>query len=58
MKAQEQAGSRFSRDLQVDDEDTEKTISWFAGIGFDEDLDRIVSDFKNFSEKIRAEKKS
>lgn len=57
LKAQEQAGSRFSRDLQVDDEDTEKTISWFAGIGFDEDLDRIVSDFKNFSEKIRAEKK-
>lgn len=57
LEAQEQAGSRFSRDLQVDDEGTEKTISWFAGIGFDEDLDIIASDFKNFSEKIRAEKK-
>lgn len=57
LEAQEQAGSRYSRDLQVDDEGTEKTISWFAGIGFDEDLDIIASDFKNFSEKIRAEKK-
>lgn len=57
LEAQEQAGSRYSRDLQVDDEDTERIISRFAGIGFDEDLVGIANDYKKFSETIREEKK-
>lgn len=57
LEAQEQAGSRYSRDLQVDDKDTERIISRFAGIGFDDDLEDIANDFKNFSETIREAKK-
>ena len=57
LKAQEQAGSRYSRDLQVDDKDTERIISRFAGIGFDDDLENISNDCKNFSETIREAKK-
>ena len=57
LEAQEQAGSRYSRDLQVDDKDTERIISRFAGIGFDDDLENIANDYKNFSETIREAKK-
>lgn len=57
LEAQEQAGSRYSRDLQVDDKDTERIISRFAGIGFDDDLENISNDYKNFSEIIREAKK-
>lgn len=57
LEAQEQAGSRYSRELQVDDEDTEMAISRFAGIGFDEDLEKIVNDYKQFAETIREAKK-
>ena len=57
LEAQEQAGSRYSRDLQVDDKDTERIISRFAGIGFDDDLENISNDYKNFSETIREARK-
>ena len=57
MEAQEQAGSRYSRDLQVDDKDTESIISRFAGIGFDDDLEIIANDYKKFSESTREVKK-
>lgn len=57
LEAQEQAGSRYTRDLQVDDKDTERIISRFAGIGFDDDLENISNDYKNFSETIREAKK-
>ena len=57
LEAQEQAGSRYSRDLQVDDKDTERIISRFAGIGFDDDLEIIVNGYKNFSESTREVKK-
>lgn len=57
LEAQEQAGSRYSRDLQVDDKDNERIISRFAGIGFDDDLENISNDYKNFSETIREAKK-
>ena len=57
LEAQEQAGSRYSHDLQVDDKDTERIISRFAGIGFDDDLENIANDYKNFSETIREAKK-
>lgn len=57
LEAQEQAGSRYSRDLQVDDKDTERIISRFAGIGFYDDLENISNDYKNFSETIREAKK-
>lgn len=57
LEAQEQAGSRYSRDLQVDDKDTERIISRFAGIGFDDDLENIANGYKNFSETIREAKK-
>ena len=57
LEAQEQAGSRYSRDLQVDDKDTESIISRFAGIGFDDDLEIIANDYKKFSESTREVKK-
>ena len=57
LEAQGQAGSRYSRDLQVDDKDTERIILRFAGIGFDNDLENIANDYKNFSETIREAKK-
>ena len=57
LEAQEQAGSRYSRDLQVDDKDTERIILRFAGIGFDNDLENIANDYKNFSKTIREAKK-
>lgn len=57
LEAQEHAGSRYSRDLQVDDKDTERIISRFAGIGFDDDLEIIANDYKKFSESIREAKK-
>lgn len=57
MEAQEQAGSRYSRDLQVDDKDTERIISRFAGIGFDDDLEIIANDYKKLSESTREVKK-
>lgn len=57
LRAQEQAGSRYSRDLQVDDKDTESIISRFAGIGFDDDLEIITNDYKKFSESTREVKK-
>lgn len=57
LEAQEQAGSRYSHDLQVDDYDTERIISRFAGIGFDDDLEIIANDYKKFSESTREVKK-
>lgn len=57
LEAQGQAGSRYSRDLQVDDKDTERIILRFAGIGFDNDLENIANNYKNFSETIREAKK-
>lgn len=57
LEAQEQAGSRYSRDLQVDDKDTERIISRFAGIGFDDDLEKIANDYKKFLETTREVKK-
>lgn len=57
LEAQEQAGSRYSHDLQVDDYDTERIISRFAGIGFDDDLEIIANDYKKFSESTREAKK-
>lgn len=57
LEAQEQAGSRYSHDLQVDDYDTERIISRFAGIGFDDDLEKIANDYKKFSESTREAKK-
>lgn len=57
LEAQEQAGSRYSRDLQVDDKDTERIISRFAGIGFDDDLEKIANDYKKFLETTREIKK-
>lgn len=57
LEAQEQAGSRYSHDLQVDDKDTERIISRFAGIGFDDDLEIIANDYKKFSESTREVKK-
>ena len=57
LEAQEQAGSRYSRELQVDDKDTERIISRFAGIGFDDDLEIIANDYKKFSESTREVKK-
>lgn len=57
LEAQEQAGSRYSHDLQVDDKDTERIISRFAGIGFDDDLEIIANSYKKFSETTREVKK-
>lgn len=57
LEAQEQAGSRYSHDLQVDDKDTERIISRFAGIGFDDDLEIIANNYKKFSETTREVKK-
>lgn len=57
LEAQEQAGSRYSHDLQVDDYDTERIILRFAGIGFDDDLEIIANDYKKFSESTREIKK-
>lgn len=57
LEAQEQAGSRYSHDLQVDDYDTERIILRFAGIGFDDDLEIIANDYKKFSESTREVKK-
>ena len=57
LEAQEQAGSRYSHDLQVDDYDTERIISRFSGIGFDDDLEIIANDYKKFSESTREVKK-
>lgn len=57
LEAQEQAGSRYSHDLQVDDKDTERIISRFAGIGFDDDLKIIANNYKKFSETTREVKK-
>ena len=57
LEAQEQAGSRYSHDLQVDDKDTERIISRFAGIGFDDDLEIIANDYKKLSESTREVKK-
>lgn len=57
LEALEQAGSRYSHDLQVDDKDTERIISRFAGIGFDDDLEIIANDYKKFSESTREVKK-
>ena len=57
LEAQEQVGSRYSHDLQVDDYDTERIISRFAGIGFDDDLEIIANDYKKFSESTREVKK-
>lgn len=57
LEAQEQAGSRYSYDLQVDDKDTERIISRFAGIGFDDDLKIIANNYKKFSETTREVKK-
>lgn len=57
LEAQEQAGSRYSHDLQVDDYDTERIISRFAGIGFDDDLEEIANNYEKFSDIIREAKK-
>ena len=57
FEAQEQAGSRYSRDLQVDDKYTERIIFRFAGIGFDDDLEKIANDYKKFLETTREIKK-
>lgn len=56
-EAQEQAGSRYSYDLQVEDEDIEKEIFRFSGVGFEADASDIIKTFDKFAESIREEKK-
>ena len=57
QEAQEQAGSRYSRDLQVEDENIEQVIFRFAGVGFEDDLIEITNTYRKFAEKVREEKK-
>lgn len=56
-EAQEQAGSRYSYDLQVEDEDIEKEIFSFADVGFEADASDIIKTFDKFVISIREEKK-
>ncbi|MFR5131033.1 MAG: trypsin-like peptidase domain-containing protein [Segatella copri] len=56
-EAQEQAGSRYSYDLQVEDKDIENEIFRFSGVGFEADVSDIIKTFDKFAESIREEKK-
>lgn len=56
-EAQEQAGSRYSFDLQVEDEDIEKEVFRYAGVGFEMDVNDIVKTFDKFVTSIREENK-
>lgn len=56
-EAQEKAGSRFSHDLQVENEDIESEIIHFAGIGFEADIKDIINSFDEFAKSIRDIKK-